>query len=55
MRESVPYDAGIPVVEYFDLVRVYPERLGFSGDGGLKFVVAEGCKGVLYARVRFRS
>ena len=53
--EPVPNDAGIPFTIVFDLARVYPERLGFSGDGGLEFVVAEGCEGVFYTRVQFRS
>jgi len=53
LRELVPYDAGIPVTKFFDMVGVYPERLGFSGDGDLEFVVAEGCEGGFYAWVKF--
>lgn len=55
LRELVPNDAGIPVTEFFDLVRVYPERLGFSSDGDLGFVVADGCEGVFYTRVELLS
>ena len=55
LREPVPYDAGVPVPKFFDMVRVYPERLGFSSDGGLEFVVAEGREGMFYARVKSPS
>ena len=50
--EPVPYDAGIPVTEFLDLVRVYPECSGLSGDGGLEFVVSEGRERALYAWVK---
>jgi len=53
LRKLVPHDAGVPVAEFFDLVRVYPECLGFPGDGDLEFVVAEGLEGMFYARVKF--
>lgn len=51
VREIVPYDAGVPATEIFDLVWVYPQRSGFSGDRGLEFVVSEGFEGIVYARV----
>ena len=53
--EPVPYDAGIPVAEFFDLMGIYPQRSGFSGDGDLEFVVAGGRERVFYARVKSRS
>ena len=51
VRELAPYGVGIPATEVFELVRVYSECLGFSGDDGLKFVVPESFKGVFHARV----
>ena len=49
--ELFPYDADIPLVEIFDLVWIYPERPGLSGDGGLELVVAEGFERLFQARV----
>ena len=42
--ELVPYDAGVPVIKSLDVMRVYPECLGFPGDCGLVVVVPEGFK-----------
>ena len=55
MWEPVPYYAGIPVTEFFDLMGIYPQRSGFSGNGDLEFVVADGGERVFYARVKSRS
>ena len=49
--ESIPYDAGVPATEGFDLMWVYPERPEFPGDGSLEFVVSKGFEGFVYARV----
>jgi len=43
--EPVPYNAGIPATGVFDILRVHPDRPGFSGDGGFELVVAEGLEG----------
>jgi hypothetical protein len=43
--ELVPYDAGVPNTESIDVVRVYSECFGFSGNCGLVFVVPEGFEG----------
>jgi len=43
--EPVPNDGGVPIEESFDVLRVYPERFGFSGDCGLVVVVPEGFEG----------
>lgn len=45
--ELVPYETGIPATEVFYLVRIYSDRSGFSGDGGLEFVVSKGFEGVV--------
>ena len=47
VREPVPYNAGVPATEVFDLVRVYSKRPGFPGDGGMEFMVAKGFEGAL--------
>ena len=46
--ELVPYDAGVPVTKSLDVVRVYPECLGFSSDCGLVVVVTKGFKGFVH-------
>lgn len=46
--EFFPDDAGIPTVTFANLVRVYPERLGFSGNRGLVLVITDGFEGFDY-------
>ena len=51
--ELVPYDANVPVMEGFNVLRVYSEGFELSGDCGMDFVVSKGFEGFVYPRVYY--